>query len=198
MSRPDTSPQNAPRARELPDPQEGAEPAPVSVWISILGLVVFGAAYFYLHTGDGSVAGGDSRTPVGARAEPAQANGAAIYAQSCAACHQPDGRGVPGAFPPLAGSEWVNGDEKTVVRIILLGIQGPITVQGKDYNGMMPPWREPLDDAQIAAVLSHVRSQWGNQAPAIRPETVAALRATYRDRRRPWQGGADLHAEARR
>jgi mono/diheme cytochrome c family protein len=196
VSSPDTERVNQPRARELPDPREGDEPAPLFVWISILGLVVFGAVYFYRHTGDGRLAGGDSRTPVAA-VRPAPLNGATVYAQSCAACHQPDGRGVPGAFPPLAGSEWVNGDEKTVVRIALLGIQGPISVGGAAYDGMMPSWRDSLDDTQIAAVLSHVRSQWGNQAPAIQPQTVAALRATYANRRDPWRGGADLHAEAK-
>jgi mono/diheme cytochrome c family protein len=186
--------QNKPRARELPEPLEGAEPAPIFVWVSILGLVVFGAVYFWLHTGDGTVAGGDQRTPVAAATPATQADGAAVYAQSCASCHQPDGAGVPGAFPPLAGSEWVTGDEATAVRIALLGIQGPITVKGASYDGMMPPWRDSLDDAQIAAVLSHIRSQWGNQAPAISQETVAQLRAEYQGRQDPWKGGAELEA----
>jgi mono/diheme cytochrome c family protein len=189
---------NPAEIRELPDQHEGAEPAPLFVWLAIGSLLAFGAIYFFLNTGDGTLAGGDSRTPISAVAKAPPADGAAIFAQSCAACHQADGRGVPGAFPPLAGSPWVTGDEKTAVRIVLLGIQGPIDVKGATFNGMMPPWRDSLDDAQIAAVLSHVRSQFGNQAPAIRAETVAALRATYKGRPGPWTGGSELHAEAKR
>lgn len=201
MSEHDASGINQPTARELSEPTEGNEPAPLFVWLSIFGLVLFGVIYFSLYTGDGSVAGGDMRSPVAAATEeqaPKQVNGAAVYNQTCASCHQANGAGVAGTFPPLAGASWVTGDEETLARIVLLGVQGPIEVKGATYNGVMPPWRDVLNDDQIAAVLTHIRSQWGNDAPAVSVETVAALRAKYQGRSESWQGGAELLAEAKR
>lgn len=192
---------NEPTARELGEPTEGNEPAPLFVWLSIFGLILFGVIYFTLYTGDGSVAGGDMRSPVMAAGEaeaPKKVNGAAVYNQTCAACHQANGTGVAGTFPPLAGASWVTGDEATLARIILMGVEGPLEVNGTTYNGVMPPWRDVLNDEQIAAVMTHIRSQWGNDAPAVSPETVAALRAEYQGRAESWQGGAELLAEANR
>lgn len=181
--------------REQPDPYEGAEPAPKAVWVAIAGLLAFGSVYYALYAGDGTLKGGDSRTPLrteAVAAAPKAVDGAAVYTQSCAACHQAGGEGVAGAFPPLARASWVTGDEKTAARIVLLGLQGPIEVNGQTYNGVMPAWRDTLNDAQIAAVLTHVRSSFGNEAPAVSEETVAALRKEYQSRSEPWKGGAEL------
>jgi mono/diheme cytochrome c family protein len=95
----------------------------------------------------------------------------------CAACHGQNGEGGPIA-PPLAGSEWVNGPVSNLIRIQLRGLQGPITVKGKEYNfpGGMAALAYQTDD-QIAAVLTYVRNSFGNKAPAVKPEQVAALRS---------------------
>ncbi len=104
--------------------------------------------------------------------------GRAIFGKLCAACHQPDGAGKENVAPPLDGSEWVKapGGER-LVRIVLNGLSGPIEVQGKTWNLVMPPWRENLGDEEIALVLNYVRSQWaGKGAAPIKPELAAAAR----------------------
>ncbi len=93
------------------------------------------------------------------RAEPP--DGATIFKQNCAACHQAQGQGVPGAFPALAGSAFVQGDPKAVAKVLLNG------------RGGMPNFREDLTNEQIAAVLSYVRASWGNHAPALDAAAVA-------------------------
>ena len=95
----------------------------------------------------------------------------------CAACHGPEGQGGP-AGPPLAGSEWVKGPVSNLIRIQLRGLQGPIKVKGTEYNfpGGMAPMAYQTDE-QIAGVLTYVRNNFGNKAPAVKPEQVAALRS---------------------
>jgi mono/diheme cytochrome c family protein len=113
-------------------------------------------------------------------------SGAQIYAATCAACHQASGEGTGEAYPPLAGSDWVTGSESRLVRVILHGLHGEIDVEGQTYSGMMPPWAATLNDAEIAAVATYVRSSWGNTAPAVAPATVAQLRAMHASRTTPW------------
>lgn len=103
------------------------------------------------------------------------ADGKTVYA-TCQACHQADGNGLPGAFPPLAGSEWVNGPVENLIRIQLRGLTGPITVKGQQFNSVMPP-NATMSDDEIAAVLTYVRSNFGNSSSAVTPEQVKALRS---------------------
>ena len=104
------------------------------------------------------------------------ADGKALYA-ACAACHQPTGAGVAGMFPPLAESEWVNGPEENLIRIVLRGLQGPITVKGVDYPGTIPMAAlSHMSDEDIAAVLTYIRSNFGNDAPAVTAEKVKEFR----------------------
>jgi mono/diheme cytochrome c family protein len=92
-------------------------------------------------------------------------------------CHQITGMGTPGAIPPLAGSDWANEKEPgRIIRAVLLGLTGPITVNDKPFNGTMIAWNS-LSDEEIAAVITYVRSEWGNKAPEVTPEQVAAVRA---------------------
>ena len=113
-------------------------------------------------------------------------DGKQVYSTTCAACHQVTGEGTAGVFPPLAGSEWVNGDDAKVVRILLHGVTGPIEVAGETFNGMMPPWGGTLKDEDIAAVLTYVRSSWGNKAAPISAAKVASIRAATSSRTAPW------------
>jgi mono/diheme cytochrome c family protein len=96
---------------------------------------------------------------------------------TCAACHGQQGEGT-GAGPPIAGSEWVTGPPENLIRIQLRGLEGPITVKGREYNiqGGMAPLAYQTD-AQIAAVLTYVRNSFGNTAAAVTPDQVAALRS---------------------
>lgn len=111
--------------------------------------------------------------------------GAQIFSSTCAACHQAQGEGT-NVYPPLAGSEWVNGPESRVVRIILHGLIGDVEVQGEVYNGAMPAWGPSLSDEEIAAVATYIRSSFGNRALPVTAATVAQVRATYPGRTTPW------------
>ena len=104
------------------------------------------------------------------------AKGEAAYLANCAACHQPTGVGLPGAFPPLADSDFLKGDRKQVMAAALFGLSGPITVNGVDYNGVMPSLGH-LTDADLAAALTYVFGSWGNDGAAVGEKEVAALRA---------------------
>ena len=104
-----------------------------------------------------------------------QLTGAQLYAKYCLTCHQADGNGVHGQFPPLAGNSKITGPATDVIRIVLFGLEGPITVNERDYNQLMPA-QGYLTDKQIADILSYVRSNWGNKAPPIKPDDVAKTR----------------------
>jgi mono/diheme cytochrome c family protein len=94
----------------------------------------------------------------------------------CAACHGQNGEGGP-IGPPLAGSDWVTGPISNLIRIQLRGLQGPITVSGKQYNFPVPMAALAYqNDEQVAAVLTYIRNSFGNKASAVKPEQVAALR----------------------
>jgi len=106
------------------------------------------------------------------------AQGREIFMRICAACHQKDGDGKDGVAPPLVGSEWaLTPVQSRLVRIVLNGVAGPIHVRGRDWNLAMPPWRENLNDDQVAVVLSFIRTSLGtNHAAVIAPEAVAVVR----------------------
>ena len=112
--------------------------------------------------------------------------GKKVFTSICATCHQLNGLGVPNSFPPLAGSEWALGDEERIIRIVLHGLNGPITVEGKEYNNVMAPLGAVLKDEQIANVLSYVRQEWGNKAAEVEPETVAKIHAETASRTANW------------
>jgi uncharacterized protein len=111
--------------------------------------------------------------------------GAEVYNLTCVACHQPNGEGLEGVFPPLDGSDWVTGDPSLPIRIVIGGLQGPVKVSGKDYNSVMPPHVD-LDDRKVADVITYVRQNWSNDAAAVTPEQVKALREKDKDRTAPW------------
>lgn len=107
------------------------------------------------------------------------AAGRAVYAKTCVACHQPSGMGMPGQYPPLVDSEWVNETEPgRVIRLVLHGLTGPITVKGQKFNNTMVAWGPTLSDEEIAAVITFVRGnkEWGNNASPVTPAQVKAVR----------------------
>lgn len=116
-----------------------------------------------------------------------------VYA-SCRGCHQADGRGVPGAYPPLAGSEWLLGPPEIPACIMLHGLAGELVRGGISYDNAMPGW-QALSDERIAAVLTYARSAWGNSGGAIDPSLITAERMSHADRRRPWHS-AELAPDA--
>lgn len=116
----------------------------------------------------------------------ADEDGAEIYMTRCMSCHQMNGRGITGVFPPLTGADWVTGDKGRLIRIVLHGLTGEIDVQGETYSGAMPPWKSFLNDEQTAALLTYIRSSWGNEAPEVTVAEVAKVRAATEERREPW------------
>lgn len=137
-------------------------------------------------TPGGDTAASAAQPPGGGTATAAAGGGAgqSEYAV-CAACHQADGKGLAGTFPPLAGSEWVTGDPNIPIAIVLHGMQGPVTVAGQQYNSLMAPLGT-LSDEQIAAILTYERSSWGNSASPVTAAQVAQVRAATSSRTQPW------------
>ena len=103
------------------------------------------------------------------------ASGAQGYAANCSSCHQTNGQGAAGAFPPLDGSEIVAGDPTRMIHVVKYGLSGPVEVAGKTYNGQMPAWSPQISDANIASVITFVRSSWGNHAAAVTAANVSAV-----------------------
>ena len=127
--------------------------------------------------------------PAAAHAESSPGAGATLYQINCSACHQATGEGLKGIFPPLAQSDYLLADKERSIRIALQGIGGPIVVNGVEYQGVMPA-PAPMDDQQVADVLTYVRSAWGNRGDAVTPAEVkqvrAALAATDADKNDPF------------
>lgn len=111
--------------------------------------------------------------------------GKEIYATTCIACHQPDGKGLAAAFPPIDGSDWLTGDPSVPVRILLHGLMGPVKVLGQDFNSVMPS-HATLDDGKISDILTYVRQNWSNDAAPVTAAEVKALRERFADRKDPW------------
>ena len=180
--------------REHAEPSERTQPIPIVVAVVTLVMVLFGVAYIFFSESPGDPRLGDRRTVADLRAGEAQPAGAVdgkqIFSANCVACHQATGKGLPGVFPPLDGSEWVNGDERIVANIVLHGIDGEIGVAGNTFKGSMPSFKQ-LSDAELAAVASYVRAEWSNKSPAIKAELVAQERKAN-TRTTPFAGGAEL------
>lgn len=181
--------------REHVDPEERIRPMPLLPALVAVGMVVWGVIYLATSGPFTPATLGDHRTLADLRGQPAAVAGAAVdgkavYAANCAACHQAAGTGLPGVFPPLAKSEWVQSAPAVVANIVLHGIDGELQVEGTTYNGQMPSFAH-LSDAELAAVLSYVRSDWGNSAPPVEEAVVKSERDANR-RAAPFAGGADL------
>jgi mono/diheme cytochrome c family protein/glucose/arabinose dehydrogenase len=111
--------------------------------------------------------------------------GAKVYALVCTQCHKPDGQGQEGLAPPLVNSDWVLGPEQRLARIVLHGMRGPITVNGKTYNLDMPSWGA-LTDEQIAAVMTYSRRSWEHEADPVDPQIIAKIRNENASRLEAW------------
>ncbi|MDX1565566.1 MAG: cytochrome c, partial [Phycisphaeraceae bacterium] len=117
--------------------------------------------------------------------------GAEVFGRDghCATCHQADGKGLPAAqFPPLANSEWVSGSKDRLIKLVLHGVVGPLTVQGKKYPGSVPmtPFKH-LSDKEVADVLTFVRNSFQNKASMVTSDDVAKVRAATKGQASPFQ-----------
>ena len=178
--------------REKAEPTEGNPPLPLMLLGLMSALILFSAIYL------GRYSGGFDPLVYDERILPGMLdNGAAPVFQdpkvigkrvfaNCLACHLTTGLGQPGNYPPLAGSEWALGPEDRIIRIVLNGLSGPITVKNTSFNNTMPAFGPLLRDEQIADVLTYVRSEWGNNAPAVSPDKVKEIRAAVAGRNGLW------------
>jgi len=186
-------------AKSCPAPFD-AEPtatrSTVPMWIFMLTLVLLflGTVYFDHHSGwfnarvyqpYTSAEELDAYQPKsGAAAMLAQ--GKKNYDMICGVCHGPDGMGKPGQAPPLAGSEWVNTKGYSrLTHIPLAGLNGPLQVEGKDWNLNMAPMGAALSDADLANVLTYIRESWGNKAGPVTADDVKSVRAAIGARPQP-------------
>ncbi len=112
-------------------------------------------------------------------------DGKSVYT-SCAACHQANGQGVPGQFPPLADAEWVTEGTERLAALLFPGIQGPLTVKGELYNNLMPAQGAILTNKELAQVMTYIRRSWGNDESVVTEEMVAYAREKYGSRSTPW------------
>jgi len=113
-------------------------------------------------------------------------SGERLYQRNCQVCHQSNGAGIRGVFPPLVGTKYVLGSEERLIALVLYGLQGPFEVDGVMYNGVMPGHAATLPDEQVAAILTYIRTSWGNEAPEITADQVREVRAAYDGRTDPW------------
>ncbi len=183
--------------REEQLPEEGNERGPWWMYAIIVATLAFG--FFYMGRYLGEISDQPhvlftTPAPVDEVAEELDlmATGSRVYTRLCQSCHQQDGAGVPGAFPPLGGSEWVIGAPERPVYIVLQGFQGEIVRNGVTYNAVMPGFGRLLSDDEVASVVTYIRNSFGNEAPEVTPEEVAEMREAAAGRTDPWtEAGLD-------
>lgn len=132
--------------------------------------------------------------PLAVRAEDAKPDaaalerGKAVYAKTCVACHQPNGKGLPSVFPPLDGSDWLEDEPTLIAKIVLRGLQGPITINGAPFTGPMPmaPLADTLKDEEIADVINYVRATYSKGGALATTELVKTTREATKDQKQPF------------
>lgn len=170
------------------EPARAETPAPVPTWAWVLLLLIVAWSAFYI-TLQWSAPNGFASSPTyslytgqssqsGGKAVVSNENmGSSLYRTSCSSCHQGNGEGVTGAFPPLAGDAVVTDEDPTRhIEIILFGMQGK-AIDGVEYSAAMPPFAEQLSDEEVAAIVNHERTSWGNDAPTVTANEVSNIRA---------------------
>ncbi|MCC7340740.1 MAG: cytochrome c [Bryobacterales bacterium] len=184
--------------REMNEPADGVAPTPVWLLMFFFALIGWGG-YYIAQNGGGFRGDIYNEDPAvlyrqagegAAAAKPVDlmAVGKRTF-NNCTQCHQVNGAGIPGAFPPLDGAERVSGPPHVLAAILLHGLHGPLQVKGQTYNGDMPAWGQ-LSDEEIAGVLTYVRASWSNKAPEVSPALVKAMRTQTASQTAPWTGTA--------
>ena len=165
---------------------------PLVMLFVMSGFILFAATYLNRYAGkyDRSVFD-ENAGPASGKAEAVAADpvkmGKRLFNSggACYTCHQPTGLGIPGVYPPLAASEWAQGPQDRVIRIVLTGLKGPITVEGKTFGAaQMPafgPHRFNWSDEKISWVMTYVRQAWGNKGGPMTADQVTAIRTAIGD-----------------
>jgi mono/diheme cytochrome c family protein len=178
-----------------PDERARYRLLPIGILFTLSGLILFSGTYLNRYTAHYSSKIFDENAKpttgeVVVKVDPV-AVGKAAFNSVCVTCHQPTGLGMPGLYPPLKDSEWVNGPAARVIRIVLYGLKGDIHVEGHEFNAAaMPVFGQQVtgsaynwSDEKIAAVLTYVRQEWGNKGGPIAADDVTAVRKAVGDRK---------------
>jgi len=180
---------------DQPDERAHYRLTPIGLLFLFSGLILFAGTYLNRYSGHYSSAIYDENIkPGGAEAGPVKVDMVALgkkqFQAVCITCHQATGLGQPGVYPPLAGSEWVNGPADRVIRIVLYGLKGAVHIDGKEFNAAaMPVFGQVAgsgynwSDEKIAAVLTYVRQEWGNKGSAVATEDVTKIHQATPDRK---------------
>jgi mono/diheme cytochrome c family protein len=158
--------------------EEGLEPGPRLLYIMIFATLCTG--FFYIGRYLGEVSDRPHVLEEGMKTSGAATGpkltlfevGAKVYNNRCVSCHQQDGKGVSGNYPPLAASDYVLINDRRLIGILLHGLNGPLKVNGEIYNGNMPAWGESLSSEQIAGVTTFIRNSYGNKSDTIQVALV--------------------------
>lgn len=178
-----------------PDEKARYKLLPLNLLFVFSGLIFFAGTYLNRYSGlfDARVYNENTLPPTGeivvAKIDPLVL-GKKQYDTICITCHQANGLGLPGTFPPLAGSEWVTGSNDRLIRLVVYGMTGPVKVKNVVYSAAPMPTigkvansAYNLSDDKVAAVLTYIRHEWGNAGAPITTEQVAAVRAKEGDRK---------------
>ncbi len=171
------------------EPSRAETPAPIPTSIWVLLIVIIAWSLFFIArewnppqefastpTYSQFTKDGNNATVASAPASSKGNAGATLYRTSCASCHQANGEGIQGVFPPLAGNKVVNSeDSRKHIEVVLYGLQGT-SIDGVDYAAAMPPFSEQLSDEEVAAIINHERTTWGNDAPTVTADQVGKVR----------------------
>jgi mono/diheme cytochrome c family protein len=192
-------PQSSLSTRTDGEPEATHSSVPMGIVVVTLLLLFLGGVYFDHHSGwfNAKIYSPYVSTEQLELYQPksgaaaAAAQGKKVYETVCGICHGNDGMGKPNQAPPLAGSEWVVTDGfRRLAQIPLNGLNGNLQVEGKDWSLNMAPMGAALSDADLAAVLTYIRTSWGNKASAVIADDVKAVRTTVSGH--PAINGAEL------
>ena len=167
--------------REMEEPRDGSTATPVAFILMCFFFTAWGGYYIADNPGNWSGQEYNEKPNHTAFSGPAAPTDPMLLGKevfsACSQCHQADGKGVAGTYPPLAATEFVTGDERRLAAILVNGMNGPLIVNGSTYSGEMPSWRGYFNDEELAAVMTYIRNSWGNKAAAVPKDSVAKVRA---------------------
>ncbi len=182
-----------PSPSETFEPYETMRPIPLGVLMIAVALALWGVVLLFDNSEAVAIGQAERADVLADQPARSDADGASLFSARCATCHQPNGSGVSGAVPPLAGSPFLAGRAEVPIAILLRGIDGPIRVRDTVYDGHMPSFASVLSDEEIARLVSYLRERFADRPAPVAAEMVTALRGELAGGS-GWKGGQELAA----